>query len=147
MNNLTNLFNRIEKELENNTLLNLIGFARLYKGNDWKKYVKFSDIGYQRKSILCGKQAEFLILSWKKGQKSKIHDHPENGCILIVLQGKLREKRYCNKEISVMKETEACVGDVSYIDNSECYHDIEALEDSVSLHIYSPPNYHPKIFQ
>lgn len=146
MDNLEGLFKFYESKLKNVNLSTLTTYPALYSGDDWKKYEKYSDIGYQRKLAYRGDNVEILILSWKKGQKSKIHNHPDNGCILTLLKGKIKETRYEIKDISVVNETIINTYEPSYIDNSECYHDIEALEDSVSLHIYSPPNYRPTYF-
>jgi len=145
MRTLTKLFNHLETKLKNTTLFNLFGSIN-YKGDDWKNHINFSDFNYQRKLVHQGEQVEILILSWKKGQKTKIHDHSENGCVLSVLQGKLKEQRYCNETLNTMHKTEVSIGNYNYIDNSRYYHDIEALEDSVSLHIYSPPKHIVKFF-
>lgn len=146
MKTLEELFQYLENKLEETKLIDLIEEANEYCGDDWKEYIKFSDVGYQRKLVFRGKNVEILILSWKKGQRSKVHDHPKNGCILKVLKGILKEQRYCKEKLDVMEKTMVKKGDISYIDNSKCYHDVEGVEDSVSLHIYSPPNYCPKYF-
>ena len=145
---LCTLFNTFEIELDNSnvSLYSLIPIAEEYRDEDWNNYVTFSDVGYQKKIVHRGYNVEILVISWKKGQRSKVHNHPENGCILLVRKGVLREKRYRIDTMCPDKETELGVGDVSYIDNREWYHAIEALEDSVSIHIYSPPNYHPTYF-
>ena len=143
--NLIQLFFQYEKNLNNQSLDTLLRYAQEYNGNDWKEYISFSDIGYQRRRIIAGNQVEILILSWKKGQCSKIHDHPENGCILKVLSGKIKEKRY-SKRMELEKEHVYQTDQISYIDNLKHYHSIEPLEDTVSLHIYSPPFYKPTYY-
>ena len=40
---------------------------------------------------------EIIIISWNYNQKSPIHNHPENGCLMKILKGSLTEEKYNNK--------------------------------------------------
>jgi cysteine dioxygenase len=119
-----------------------------YISNDWRDLVIYNDTVYNRILIHSEEKFEIILICWKKGQRSKIHDHPENGCILKVLSGELRETRYkfINSNLTEMSNGIIYTGGISYIKGSTGLHDIEALEDSVSLHIYSPPSYIAKIY-
>ena len=137
MKTLNDLFDILNKENNKDNIKNLIDIVKSYNGEDWKEYVEFSENKYLRRIVKQNENIEILILSWKKGQETKIHDHSKNGCILRVLNGSLQETRYgVVKEITNLEKDS-----IGYIDNSEGLHQISALDNSVSLHIYSPPNH------
>lgn len=83
---------------------------------------------------------EMILICWDTNSETKIHDHPENGCVLYLMEGKLEEYLY-NKELSLSKMTTFNSRNISYMENSFGYHKIKCVDKSISLHIYSPPNY------
>ena len=134
------------------TLSQLHHILNQYDGNDWKNYVQFNDTKYNRikiPTLLSDNQIfEIIIICWKKDQQSQIHDHPENGCLLKLLDGKLQETKYKKYEDSLYP-TDTNIFDLnepnntSYLCGKFGLHSIKALENSVSIHIYSPINYIP----
>ena len=95
---------------------------------------------YSKKYLYQDDTFEIVLLIW--GQKSVTckHKHPENGCILKVLKGKLLEKRYDGDiiyNISVLKEDQG-----GYMHNNLGTHVVSSENVSYSLHIYSPPKYY-----
>ena len=142
--------------VKNNKSLNdMISEIKKYNGNDWKEYVSFSDETYKRNKALSTEFVDVYIICWKKGQCSKIHNHPENGCIVKILSGSLVEKIFetsddksCSDVSHVLTNKVNCqnnvndmndVNDVLYSSGSKKVHRIEPIEDTISLHIY--PNY------
>jgi cysteine dioxygenase len=126
-----------------------------YKGDDWKKYVTYSNDTYNRNLVYNSDKFDIFILSWKAGQKSKIHDHPEHGCLLKVLQGQLIENLYIvtkdntkdtKNNLTFIKSTTLEENNIAYKQGNEKIHDIHAITDSVSLHIYSPGNYRANFY-
>eukprot|EP00903_Cladosiphon_okamuranus_P016533 g15252.t1 len=110
---------------------------------------------------------ELLLLCWRPGAASAIHDHPKAGCWVKVLKGEIRETRYSlapNGSSSssssggelpegggggnegggrlVKTSTVTCnPGTVSYIEDSMGLHKMEnpsPTEECISLHLYSP---------
>lgn len=145
MNSLNVLFEYFENNFkENSKLSDYVNLINQYNGNDWQKYVNISNNSYNKILINRNSKLEMFIICWDKNIQSGIHDHPTNGCILKVLKGKLIEQSYCKNEnkIKFVKEIHCCTNDVSYQEGSNGLHNI-INEDSisVSLHIYSPPNY------
>lgn len=135
-----------------------IDLIKQYSGDDWKDSVKFDQLEYNRVQLYCGEQFDIWLICWDIGQKSNIHDHPENGCVQKVLQGKLIEKRYIRKDDiggGKREKHELCriwnkvyeEGDVTYISGEKGIHMLKNIGDigAVTLHLYSPPNYIPKI--
>lgn len=118
-----------------------------YNGNDWTKYVNFNGDTYTRNLVYQDDNIDILILCWDSYQQSGIHDHPENGCLLRIMQGRLTEEVYQKDENNmILKETNKLLTDqISYQIGENGLHKIinEYKEQVVSIHIYSPPNYRP----
>ncbi len=89
-------------------------------------------------SIYCDDVYEIFIIYWNQGYTSPIHSHAENGCILYVLDGFLEETVYSDSGITHNKTI--CSFDKSFITNTIGTHQIKAAAESISVHIYSPPN-------
>lgn len=133
---------------------NLAGYAdrlKSYHGLDWQKYIKFSDDCYHREIVYQCDKFDVMIISWKQGQGSQIHDHPDQGCLMTILKGELTEKIYTIKDqlqnLSYVKVNDLSVGQIGYKQGSQCLHQIEAPIESISLHIYSPSRYCSKIYE
>lgn len=81
---------------------------------------------------------EIMILRWKANAYRSTHSHPENGCLMMVYEGVVQETRY-NKHNAIIKQKVLEKFDIQYIDDSIGLHDIFALTDAITIHIYSPP--------
>ena len=140
---LSELSEKINKEIEiTKNIKCFIKYLDNYCGNDWKNFIKFDDIKYNRIELFRNKYFEVLLICWNKNQTTLIHKHPKNGCIFKTLQGILYEKRYKSleniteyKQIPYNEKTKS-----SYIDDNIGVHQIESKDiKSISIHIYSPP--------
>ncbi|MCB9853738.1 MAG: cysteine dioxygenase family protein [Phycisphaerales bacterium] len=127
-----------------NTLMKLL--SRLDVSiEDVKKYARFGDEHYQRNLLHAGPAYHALVLCWRNGQRSPIHDHRGSSCGVRVIKGELTETTFefsANGLIyptasSVMKEGNVCGSQDSDI------HQVSNLQSGekelVTLHIYSPP--------
>lgn len=159
MSALVELFIHINTLLMNgSSLLNCVDTLATYGDiytdpNDWKRYVKFDQKTYIRIPIpeLSNELFEIILICWDKNQKSPIHNHPENGCILKVLQGELTEDIYIKSDTGkyVYNSTKVNVnGNVSYMCGNDIIHRISNTNSNmdedfktISLHIYSPPKF------
>ena len=59
---------------EDKQLHDLEYLLREYDNNDWLEYVNFDDKTYKRNLIFKNSKYEILLICWKPGQLSKIHD-------------------------------------------------------------------------
>lgn len=116
---------------------------------DYGPYISFSDVNYKRNLLCSSDNVDIYIICWKNKQESKIHDHPENGCVMYILNGQLKEdvyefdeyKKTVNyKNSRTLKETNS-----SYNSGQHILHKISAEMDTISLHIYCK-NYTPRLF-
>lgn len=89
------------------------------------------------------------LLVWSNNKFSKIHSHPERGCILKVLKGSIKETRYSNPDLHVINKIIVKEGETSYIHDTEAFHKVKNADKtklSISLHIYAPKGYQVKYF-
>ena len=104
-------------------------------------YIHFSDERYSRNLLAYGPQFYALVLCWKPGQASPIHDHKGASCGVRVIAGVATETSYCwqgdklvENSVTTMSAGEVCGSfddDIHEIRNN-------ADENLVTLHIYSP---------
>src|SRR5437879_2660100 len=90
MSDLKILYDQIDKKFKSNhSLIYCREILKSYCGDDWQKYVQFCPDRYTRVilSEYSNDAFEFVLICWNKDQLSPIHDHPNNGCLLKVLQG------------------------------------------------------------
>ena len=83
---------------------------------------------------------------WVKGVETPIHDHASMGCLMIILNGSLKEKLF-NKELKLLETNVYKSRDISYINNEKGYHSIVPQEKSMSLHFYYPKYHISKIYK
>ncbi|MFQ5720777.1 MAG: cysteine dioxygenase family protein [Acidobacteriota bacterium] len=57
-------------------------------------YIQFSPSGYTRTGFYHGPRFEILVLCWKDGQCSPIHDHASSICSMAVVEGVCSTETY-----------------------------------------------------
>jgi cysteine dioxygenase len=131
-------------------LKNLTDEINKYNGSDWKKYCKFCSKTYKKNLVCRNDLFEIVIICWDHKQKSQIHDHPNKGCSLKLLKGKLKESLFSKIENKLILTDSNIIGkgDQSYLEGKTGLHSIENISETqtISLHIYSPPNYKSKMY-
>jgi cysteine dioxygenase len=109
------------------------------------RHINFSNRGYARNLVHAGAYHHLLVLCWKNGQRSPIHDHRGSVCAVRVLRGTMTEtffERAPNLHIKATLsrdiEPRTVVGgqdrDIHQVSNLQA-----ADADLVTLHVYSPP--------
>jgi cysteine dioxygenase len=104
-------------------------------------YIHFSDERYSRNLLAYGPQFYALVLCWKPGQASPVHDHKGASCGVRVIQGVATETSYrwqdgrlVENSVVTMSAGEVCGSfddDIHEIRNN-------GGENLVTLHVYSP---------
>lgn len=104
-------------------------------------HIHFSDDRYSRNLLAYGAQFYALVLCWKPGQASPIHDHRGASCGVRVIEGVATETsftrengRLIEKSVTTMRAGQVCGS------FDEDIHEIRNNGDGnlVTLHIYSP---------
>jgi cysteine dioxygenase len=113
--------------------------------DDLRDYVQFSSRGYTRNLVRAGEWYQVLVLCWKNGQRSPIHDHGQSSCGVRVLRGTATETTFEFAPNGLIKATgsrDMAEGSVMATQDQDM-HQVSNLQagdaDLVTLHVYSPP--------
>lgn len=121
-----------------------LGRLSLERG-DFGGCIIFNDFNYQRILIHMGPAYEALVLCWRSGQRSPIHDHSGSACVIHVVEGSATETIFepspCGRLVPTHSHT-AGAGSICASYDSDI-HQLANLEppgrDLITLHVYSPP--------
>ncbi len=109
------------------------------------EFIRFSERGYTRNLVRAGDWYHVLVLCWKNGQRSPIHDHQGSSCGVRVLRGTMSETQFefaPNGHIKALFTHELLPGQVCGSEDTDI-HQISNLQagdaDLVTLHVYTPP--------
>jgi cysteine dioxygenase len=113
--------------------------------DDVADYIRFSSRGYTRNLVRAGPWYHALVLCWKNGQRSPIHNHAGSSCGVRVLRGVVTETLFQfapNGHVKATFSRDLLPGMVCGSEDEDM-HQISNLQegdaDLVTLHIYSPP--------
>jgi cysteine dioxygenase len=113
--------------------------------DDVAEFICFSDRHYMRNLVQAGPWYHVLVLCWKNGQRSPIHDHAGSSCGVRVLRGTLTETLFevaPNGHVKATISRDLAPGSVCASQDSDI-HQVSNLQageaDLVTLHVYSPP--------
>jgi cysteine dioxygenase len=112
---------------------------------DVNAFIQFADRGYTRNLVRAGPWYNVLVLCWKNGQRSPIHDHAGSSCAVRVLRGTATETVFDyapNGHVWATGSRAHPPGSVMASQDTDL-HQVSNLQpgnaDLVTLHIYSPP--------
>lgn len=112
---------------------------------DVADHVHFNPVNYRRNLVCSGPWYHLLVICWRSGQRSPIHNHAESTCGLKVLTGVATETKFEMTPSGLVKAVSSCDAVKGYICASQDadIHQISNLQsegtDLITLHIYSPP--------
>lgn len=111
--------------------------------DDFVGYIQFNDEGYSRNLVAKTDMFELLVLCWKAGQESKIHNHADSTCMFKVVEGNLTNTVFLQEEKHIILKsiTELSRGESCLISDEREYHQISnnSNDDVISIHLYTPP--------
>lgn len=112
---------------------------------DFRRLVVFGEKSYRRNLLHEGPSYHALVICWRAGQRSPIHDHHGSSCAVRVLEGIATETTIAMTAQGLVYATSSRdhpVGSVIGSFDGDT-HQISNLQppgqDLVTLHIYSPP--------
>ena len=109
-----------------------------------RDYLVFGPDHYRRNLMHTGPAYHALILCWRAGQRSPIHDHRGSRCAVRVLKGVATESQFVRTQDGLIYPTfsrQIPAGSVC-ASQDEDIHQMSNLQsglDLVTLHMYSPP--------
>jgi selenocysteine lyase/cysteine desulfurase len=127
----------------------LAELSRLLRGLDTLRFEDvdapglFSDAGYTRLRLAGNDRFEVLLMGWKPGQQSPIHDHASSVCGARVLRGVASETgfRFTSSGHLLAEGTRPVPAGNLFASRDADIHLIANYETSplCTLHVYSPP--------
>ena len=113
--------------------------------DELRPYVSFKEGTYARHRVHLGEHAELLVLCWRPGQRTPIHDHAGSFGAVRVLRGVMWETLFemggrdglaymSGREWTPGHVTGADVPDIHQLGNPDV-----SGQDLVTLHLYAPP--------
>ncbi len=113
--------------------------------DDVAAFVRFNDHRYLRNLVCEGPWYHLLVLCWKSGQRSPIHNHAGSTCGFKVLKGEVTETRFDMTPAKIVHPVSTHplpAGELAVTQDADI-HQMSNLQapslDVVTLHIYSPP--------
>jgi cysteine dioxygenase len=113
--------------------------------DDVAKYLRFSEKSYARNLVQMGDWYSVLVLCWRNGQRSPIHDHAGSSCGVRILLGTATETLFDfapNGAVKATSSRDLTQGHHTASEDSDM-HQISNLQaggrELVTLHVYSPP--------
>lgn len=113
--------------------------------DDVAAFAHFGSDTYRRNLMHAGPGYQALILCWRAGQRSPIHDHRGSSCGVRVIKGVATEtafERTCDGLIYATGSRELHTGQVCGSQDDDI-HQVSNLQpagqDLITLHVYSPP--------
>ena len=145
--NTYNIFIKVQQDLFMYPYVELLNLCEEYilKNNIEAKRIENNDNFYEKFYLYENKNFSLILIKWNKDCSTKIHDHPDKGCILRVLCGELIEESYTPK-LNKVSSVSLKLDKVGYKAGSRVLHKIIAEEESVSLHVYIPGFYTPNYY-
>lgn len=110
---------------------------------DVRHVAHFGAERYQRNLLHTGPAYQALILCWRPGQRSPIHDHTGSSCGVRVIKGVATETIFdhtANGHVLATQSRRLAQAGVCATQDADI-HQVSNLEneDLVTLHVYSPP--------
>ena len=113
--------------------------------DDLKPYLGFKEGNYWRHRVCRNESIEMLIICWRPGQKTPIHDHNGSHGVVRVQKGLMWETMFTYDEVSGLcyksarecptgEVTGADVPDIHQLGNPEV-----SGQDLITVHVYAPP--------
>jgi cysteine dioxygenase len=144
---IANVIDQLKREVSTLTSPRLVELLRLLviPESEISRYASFREQGYARNIVCRDETFEILMICWKSGHRSLIHDHGNSCGGVKVLQGVLTESQFelaPNGMIKPSSSRDYQPGDIQ-IENQFTIHQVSNLQPpsltTISLHIYVPP--------
>jgi cysteine dioxygenase len=112
--------------------------------NEIEPYIQFTENHYARNLIYKTPNFEVLVLCWRSGQRSPIHDHGNSICAVQIVDGILSADNYRRTAAGHVRadySEDLNPGSVLSIQTTEIHQvsNLQGSGDLVSLHFYLAP--------
>lgn len=111
--------------------------------------IKNGDSSYYKYNLIKTDNFDVFDIKWEKDSFSKIHNHPEKGCVVYLYnKGILTESNYIisNDKLQFISNKYITHGDIGYKISDKYLHKIKCNSYSETVHIYIPGNFKMKYY-
>lgn len=146
MNELDELESQLDRIITGKDFTDLIELENWFSGLEIigiNNYKQFDEVNYVRIPLIQKEQYDLLLCCWLPGQISPFHGHPEQGCLVKMLEGSLQEElKRKDGSIRIRVNNK---GRTAYIHDKIGIHQVKNIfaKPAVSLHLYAPGGYTP----
>jgi len=127
------------KNINNEELLNELNEYKFIKKTIKQNFM--SDNIYERKIIYNSDKFDIILIDWETNSYTKIHDHPDKGCIVKVLDNGILYEENFDKNLYLININILKKNDIGYKIGNNILHRIICKKNAKSLHIYIPGNF------
>ena len=113
---------------------------------NYRPHIRFIGVSYNKILLYSCERYEVYLICWLASQETLVHDHPDEGCLMRVVSGKLVEETYYAASAARIQVTTLGPMMHAFRHGKNVVHRLRAIEDSVSLHVYLPPGYIPSTY-
>lgn len=120
--------------------------------SELSQFARFDATSYCRNRILRSEALDLLLLCWKPGQRTPIHDHSGSICGVHIVRGEALEIGFMPSGVGLMVPSDCRrlhEGETTVSRDSEAHmmaNVASPSQDLVTLHCYSPPLDSMRIF-
>jgi cysteine dioxygenase len=112
--------------------------------DDMVEACKFSTQHYARNELAKSPWYQLLVICWRGGQSSPIHDHFGSACGVRVVDGIATETLFAETSpglVRPVRELQHACGEVCVTSDADIHliTNEQADQDLITLHLYSPP--------
>ncbi|MEM8884462.1 MAG: cysteine dioxygenase family protein [Planctomycetota bacterium] len=110
---------------------------------DLGSHVQWNEERYARNTVFENEHFELVVICWRPGQASAVHDHGESLCLYLVIDGEFEERLFELGADGEPKQNLARrwkTGDITIASGGDVHQIANDTDrDLVTLHVYSPP--------
>ena len=113
--------------------------------DDLRAAIRFGADAYKRNTVKETSWYELVVLCWRSGQRTPIHDHVGSSCAFKIIEGVASETRFVRTPSGLICPTTTRRLETGFVCAAEDtdIHQVANAEDPehelITLHIYSPP--------
>lgn len=143
--NIISIQNLID-ELKNSGANQYVSIAKriTISKDECEEYISWDAKDYTRNCIEHNDDFELILICWKPGDETPIHDHNDQRCWVYQIEGEVVEERFVkDEEGNLLKNHEMILsgGRLTYMHDSMGYHTLsnKTNKNAFSLHLYIKP--------
>jgi len=97
-----------------------------------------ADEAYAKRVLVDTPQLMVVAVRWRAGARTELHGHSDSEGLYRIFRGQVEEERYLPEADALQFSSSILdTGDETYLPAGS-FHQLRAIEDSITLHVYSP---------